>query len=150
MKNSIIIRNPKAKYEYEFLKKYIAGIQLTGSEVKSLRLKGGSIKESFCKIENEEIFLINSYIHEYVFAKTYGHKERRKRKLLLQKIEIKKIDAQVQRKGLTIVPYKLFLNEKGLFKLEIYVAQGKKIYDKRESIKQKDQKRTTEISLKYR
>ena len=150
MSAKVNIRNPKARYEYEFIDQYTAGIQLLGSEIKSIRQSKANIGQSFCQFENEELYLINSYVEEYSYAKNYGHSERRKRKLLLTKRELAKINKQVKEKGLTVIPCKLFINTKGLAKLEIFTARGKKMYDKRESIKRRDVKRGIERVLKSR
>jgi SsrA-binding protein len=114
---------------------------LTGTEIKSIRLGKAQIAESFCEFNNNELFAINTYIEEYAFGNQFNHKSRSERKLLLNKRELKKLARDVQSKGLTIVPLKLFTNEKGLAKLEIALCRGKKTYDKRESLKEQDTKR---------
>ena len=149
MSIKVNIRNTKSRYEYEFINRYTAGIQLLGSEMKSIRQGKADIKQSFCQFENGELYLINSYVEEYSYAKNYGHNERRKRKLLLNKKELIKMNKQVKEKGIAIIPYRLFIT-KGLAKLEIFTAKGKKIHDKRESIKKRDDKKRMERIIKYR
>ena len=142
MQNPVNIKNKKAKFEYELLDTYTAGIVLTGTEIKSIRQSKASIAESFCEFnENGELFIINMNIEPYSFGTHYNHRPKAERKLLLNKRELKQLRSQVQTKGLTIVPILLFINEKGLAKLKIALARGKKIYDKRESIKARDTKR---------
>ncbi|MFD2823860.1 SsrA-binding protein SmpB [Lacinutrix iliipiscaria] len=142
MKNSVNIKNKKAKFEYEILDKYTAGIVLTGTEIKSIRDSKASISESFCEFnEQNELFVINMTIQEYVYGNYYNHKPKAERKLLLNKRELKKLAKDVNTKGLTIVPLRLFLNEKGLAKLDIALAKGKKLFDKRDTIKDRDNKR---------
>ncbi|WP_338378501.1 SsrA-binding protein SmpB [uncultured Flavobacterium sp.] len=141
MQKMINIFNKRAKFDYEILDKYNAGIVLTGTEIKSIRLGKASIAESFCEFHNNELFIINSHIEEYQYGTYYNHKSKSERKLLLNRKELKKLEKDSQNKGLTIVPLKLYTNEKGLAKLEIALAKGKKNYDKRESLKEQDSKR---------
>ena len=142
MQKNINIQNKKARFEYELLEKYTAGIVLTGTEIKSIRNSKASIAESFCEFnEKGELFVVNMYIEEYMFGTHFNHKPRAERKLLLNKKELKKLHKEVKNTGLTIVPLKLFINDKGLAKLIIALAKGKKIYDKREAIKDRDNKR---------
>jgi SsrA-binding protein len=142
MKNTVNIKNKKAKFEYEILDKYTAGIVLTGTEIKSIRDSKASIAESFCEFnEQGELFVINMTIQEYVYGNHYNHAPKAERKLLLNKRELKKLEKEVRNVGLTIVPLRLFINEKGLAKLEIALAKGKKLYDKRDTIKDRDNKR---------
>ncbi len=141
MSNAIHIKNKKAKFEYQFIDKYTAGIQLTGTEIKSIRLGKASIMESYGVYEKGEIFLRNMYIQEYENGTHYNHSPKRDRKLLLNRTEINKIEKKLKNKGLTLVAIKLFINEKGKAKLDIAVAQGKKLHDKREDMKDKDAKR---------
>ena len=140
MQKSINILNKRAKFEFEFIEKYTAGIVLAGTEIKSIRLGKASIADSFCEFQNGELFMINSHIEEYSFGTHYNHKAKSERKLLLNKKELKSLNKSVQNKGLTIVPLRLFTNEKGLAKVEIALAKGKKLYDKRETIKDRDNK----------
>ncbi len=138
---TINILNKKAKFEFEILDKYQAGIVLAGTEIKSIRLGKASIAESFCEFNNGELFVINATIEEYAYGTHYNHKPKSERKLLLNKKELKKLEKEVQNKGLTIIPLRLFTNEKGIAKLDIALCKGKKIYDKRNSIKDRDVKR---------
>ena len=142
MQKSVNILNRKAKFEYEILDKYTAGIVLAGSEIKSIRQGRASIAESFCEFQGHELFAINTNIEEYAFSRNFSHAPKSERKLLLNKRELKSLQKSVQSKGLTIVPLRLFTNDKGLAKLEIGLARGKKNYDKRETIKDRDVKRS--------
>ena len=141
MQKTINILNKRAKFDYEILDKYSAGIVLSGTEIKSIRLGKASITESFCEFHEGELFVINSNIEEYLYGTHYNHKTKSERKLLLNKKELKKLFKDSDNKGLTIVPLRLFTNEKGLAKLEIALCRGKKNYDKRESLKEQDTKR---------
>jgi SsrA-binding protein len=142
MQKKINIKNKKARFEYEILDKYIAGIQLTGTEIKSIRQSKARITESFCEFnEQGELFVINMFIEEYLYGHSYNHKPKSERKLLLNKQELKKLQKEVQNVGLTIIPLRLFLTEKGWAKLEIALCKGKKNYDKREVMKDRDNKR---------
>jgi SsrA-binding protein len=142
MQKKINIKNKKARFEYEILDKYIAGIQLTGTEIKSIRESKARITESFCEFnEKGELFAINMFIEEYLYGHSYNHSPKSERKLLLNKGELKKLQKEVQNVGLTIIPLKLFLTDKGWAKLEIALCKGKKNYDKREVIKDRDSKR---------
>ncbi|MFB9056471.1 SsrA-binding protein SmpB [Mariniflexile ostreae] len=142
MQNRVNIQNKKARFQYEILDKYTAGIVLSGTEIKSIRSSKASIAESFCEFNDKgELFVINMTVEEYAFGNYYNHKPKAERKLLLNKRELKKLLKEVQASGLTIVPLRLFLNEKGLAKLSIALAKGKKLFDKREAIKDRDNKR---------
>lgn len=142
MQKNINIKNKKARFEYELLDKYTAGIVLGGTEIKSLRYGKASISESFCEFNNRgELFVINMQIDEYSHASHYQHKPKAQRKLLLQKRELKKLHKEVTASGLTIVPLTLFINDRGLAKIQIALAKGKKLYDKRETMKDRDNKR---------
>ena len=142
MQPKINIRNKKARFEYEILDTYVAGIQLTGTEIKSIRASKARITESFCEFNDKgELFAINMFIEEYINGNIYNHKPKSERRLLLNKRELKKLQKEVQNVGLTIIPLKLFLTEKGWAKLEIGLAKGKKLYDKRETLKDRDSKR---------
>jgi SsrA-binding protein len=141
MLKTINILNKRAKFDYEILDKYSAGIVLTGTEIKSIRLGKASITESFCEFHEGELFVINATIEEYLYGTHYNHKTKSERKLLLNKKELKKLNKDSDNKGLTIVPLSLYTNEKGLAKLEIALCRGKKNYDKRESLKEQDTKR---------
>ena len=139
--NSINIKNKRAKFEYHILDTFVAGIQLRGTEIKSIRLGKASILEAFCVIEKGELYVRNMNITEYSNASFYQHKPKADRKLLLNIKEIQKIEKGLATKGYTVVPLRLFINNKGLAKLEIALAQGKKLYDKRQDLKEKDDKR---------
>lgn len=142
MQKKVNIQNKKARFLYEILDKYTAGIVLTGTEIKSIRDSKASIAESFCEFnEQGELFVINMTIEEYIYGTYYNHKPKAERKLLLNKKELKKLQKEVQNTGLTIIPLKLFINEKGYAKLDIALAKGKKLFDKRETIKDRDNKR---------
>lgn len=141
MQKKVNILNRKARFEYEVLDKYIAGIVLAGSEIKSIRQGKASIAESFCEFQEHELFAVNTNIEEYAFSRNFSHVPKSERKLLLNRKELKDLQKNVQNKGLTIVPLRLFTNEKGLAKLEIGLCRGKKNYDKRETIKDRDVKR---------
>src|SRR5210317_1481405 len=142
MQKSINIQNKKARFQYEILDKYTAGIVLTGTEIKSIRNSKASIAESFCEFnEQGELFVINMTIEEYIYGTYYNHKPKAERKLLLNKKELKKLQKEVQNTGLTIIPLKLFINEKGYAKLNIALAKGKKLHDKRETIRDRENKR---------
>ena len=141
MQKNINIKNKKARFEYEILYKYIAGIQLTGTEIKSIRESKARITESFCEFnEKGELFAINMYIEEYLYGHAFNHSPKSERKLLLNKNELKKLQKEVQNIGLTIVPLRLFLTDKGWAKLEIALCRGRKNYDKRENIKSRENK----------
>ena len=142
MQKQVNIKNKRAKFEYEILDKYVAGIVLSGTEIKSIRQSKASIAESFCEFNAAgELFIINMTIEEYTYGNYYNHKPKAERKLLLNKRELKKLQKDVQAKGLTIVPLLLYINDNGLAKMEIALAKGKKIYDKRDTIKDRDTKR---------
>ena len=138
---NVNIRNKKASYEYQFIDKYVAGIVLLGSEIKSIRLGKANLQDSYCTFFNNELFVKELHISPYELARNFNHEAKRDRKLLLNKRELKKLLTKNKEKGLTIIPIRIFINEKGLAKLEIALAKGKKIYDKREDIKAKDIKR---------
>ena len=141
MQKTINIQNKKALFQYEILDKYTAGIVLTGTEIKSIRNSKASIAESFCEFNDRgELFVINMTIEEYLYGTYYNHKPKAERKLLLNKRELKKLQKEVQNTGLTIIPLRLFINEKGFAKLDIALAKGKKLYDKRETIKDRENK----------
>ena len=136
------IKNRRARSDYELLDQYVAGIVLTGTEIKSLRNSKASIAESFCEFNPRgELFAVNMQIDEYAYGTHFNHKPKAERKLLLQKRELKKLHREVKISGLTIVPLNLFINEKGLAKMRIALARGKKQFDKRETIKDRDNKR---------
>lgn len=148
---NVNIKNKRAKFEYHLLDKFVAGIQLKGTEIKSIRNSKASILEAFCVVEDGEVYIRNMHIAEYSNASFYQHKPKADRKLLLNKKEIQKIEKGLSTKGFTVVPIRLFINEKGLAKLEIALAQGKKLYDKRQDLKEKDDKRSMDrVKKQYR
>lgn len=151
MQKKINIQNKKARFEYEIIETYISGIKLTGTEIKSVRESKARITESFCEFNDSgELFVINMYIEEYINGTYYNHKPKSERKLLLTKRELKKLQKEVNNAGLTIIPLKLFLTDKGWAKLEIALCRGKKLYDKRENLKEKDTKRDIDrLKKKY-
>ncbi len=144
MDNKIKIKNKKAFFEYFISDKFVAGIVLTGTEIKSIREGKVSLDEAYCAFKEDELFVINMHIAEYKFGTYNNHEPKHDRKLLLNRKELKKLNNKIKEKGFTIIPTVLFVNEKGLAKLEIGLAKGKKLYDKRESIKTKDNKRDME------
>jgi SsrA-binding protein len=142
MQNTINIKNKRARFEYELLDTFTAGIVLAGTEIKSLRNGRASISESFCEFNDKgELFIINMQIDEYTHASHFNHRPKAERKLLLNKRELNKLEKEVKATGLTIVPLKVFINDRGLAKMNIALAKGKKLYDKRETIKDRDNKR---------
>ncbi len=141
MANTINIKNKKASFEYFLLEEFTAGIQLTGTEIKSLREGKANLTDAYCVFKGTELFVINMHISEYKFGTHYNHEPKRDRKLLLNKRELKKILSKTQEKGLTIIPTLVFLSENGMAKINIAIAKGKKLYDKRETLKTKDTQR---------
>lgn len=139
--NNIQIKNRKANYEFEFVEKFQAGIVLLGTEIKSIREGKASVQEAYCYLKNSEAFVKGMNISPYNQASFKSHDTVRDRKLLLNKKELERLKSKTEEKGLTIVPVRLFLNDRGFAKLEIALARGKKLFDKRESIKKKDQDR---------
>ncbi len=137
----ISIKNRKASFEYIILAEFSVGIQLTGTEIKSIRAAKASIAEAYCVFIKTELFIRNMFIEEYAQGNIYNHEPKRDRKLLLKRTELNKLQTKLKDKGLTVIPLQLYINEKGLAKLEIALAKGKKLYDKRESLKEKDVKR---------
>lgn len=142
------IVNRKAKYEYSCLQKYEAGLVLLGTEVKSLKSGQANLSDAYCIFHRGELILKSSFIAEYAHGNIHNHETRRDRKLLLKKAELKKLERRVNEKGLTIVPYKFYFTVRGFAKVELWLAQGKKSFDKRESIKQKDLARDFDRNLK--
>ena len=138
---SIKIKNKKARFEYEILDRFTSGIVLMGTEIKAIREGKASIAESFCEFSNHELFVINMTVQEYSHSGNYSHNPKSERKLLLNSRELKKLEKEVKNTGLTIIPLLLFTNDKGFAKLEIALCRGKKQYDKRESIKDRDNKK---------
>ena len=141
LQSNIVIKNKKASFDYEFIETFVAGIVLTGTEIKSIRLGKAGLVDSYCVVIHNELWVKNIYIAEYFYGTYNNHEARKDRKLLLNRKELKKIGQLSTNTGFTVVPTKLFINEKGLAKLVIAVAKGKKAYDKRQSLKEKDDKR---------
>lgn len=142
------IKNRKAKYDYEILETYIAGIVLTGTEIKSIRAGKASLVDTHCTIDLGEVWMRNSFVNKFELGTFNNHEERRPRKLLLNKTEIRKLEKEVQIKGNTIIPLKMFINKKGYCKVEIALCRGKKDYDKRQTIKERDNKRELDKIMK--
>jgi SsrA-binding protein len=140
IKNPQIV-NRKAEHEFAFVKKYEAGMMLSGTEVKALREGMANLNDAFCYFIKDELYVKSMFIAEYANGNIYNHEARRLRKLLLRNAEIKVLVRRVAEKGLTIVPYRIYFNERGIAKLEICLAQGKKSFDKRDAIKERDNKR---------
>ncbi|MEN9918398.1 MAG: SsrA-binding protein [Bacteroidota bacterium] len=145
---NINIKNKRATFDYELLDTYTAGLVLTGTEIKSIRLGKASLVDTFCIFEKNELWVRSMNISEYFYGSYNNHNARRDRKLLLSKKELKKILRMVKETGYTIVPTRLFINDRGLAKLNIAVARGKKQYDKRQSLKEKDDKRMMDRVMK--
>jgi len=144
MSSKINIKNRKASFEYQFIATFVAGISLVGTEIKSIRNNKANISDAYCVFVDEELFVKKLHIDEYPNGGSLNHEPKRDRKLLLNRQELNKMLGKTKEKGNSIIPIRLFINEKGRAKLEIALAKGKKIYDKRESIKEKDQKRDIE------
>ena len=138
MSGKINIKNKKANFEYFLLEKFEAGLVLTGTEIKSIRAGKASLAESYCAFSGHELFVRNMHIAPYSHGTYNNHEPKRERKLLLTARELKKLKSKLEEKGLTLVPTRLYINDKGLAKLEIALARGKKLHDKRETIKKKD------------
>ncbi|MDK2950568.1 MAG: SsrA-binding protein [Kosmotogales bacterium] len=136
-----VVTNRKARFQYFLLEKWEAGVSLKGTEVKSLREGAASLNESYCKIEGNEVFLLESNITPYNQGNIWNHDPKRKRKLLMHKKEILKIKQKLMEKGLTLIPVKIYFNDKGKAKVEVALAKGKKLYDKRETIQKRDTER---------
>ncbi|MDR1671910.1 MAG: SsrA-binding protein SmpB [Bacteroidales bacterium] len=137
----INIKNKKAAFEYEFLEKYVAGIQLLGTEIKSVREGKANLTDAYCFFRNNELWIQGMHIAEYRWGTCNNHNSRRERKLLLTRKELNKLERKSQDKGLTIIAIRTFLNERGLAKMEIALSRGKKLYDKRQDLKRKDTER---------
>ncbi len=139
--SNILIKNKRATFDYEIIERYTAGLQLFGTEIKSIRDGKASLTDTYCTFINDEMWVKNMHIATYFFGTYNNHDVRRDRKLLLNKKELNKLARATRETGLTIVPIRMFINDKGLAKLEIGLAKGKKNYDKRQSIREKDAKR---------
>ena len=142
--NKINIKNRKASFEFTFIDKYVAGIVLGGTEIKSIKEGKASLQEAHCHFFHEELYLKGMHIAEFTEGTFNNHTPLRERKLLLNKKELRKLEAKSSEKGLAIIPIRLFINERGFAKLEIALAKGKKLHDKRDSIKEKDVRRDLE------
>lgn len=147
--SKINIKNKRASFEYHLLDKYEAGLQLLGTEIKSIREGKANINDSFCSFFDDGLYIRNMHIAEYSFGSFYNHEAKRDRKLLLTKKELKKLKAKGEEKGFTIVPLRIFINDRGYAKVEIALAQGKKDFDKRETIKERDTKRELDRVMKF-
>ena len=150
MKDRINIQNKKARFEYQLIDKFVSGIVLTGTEIKSIRNGKASILEAYCLFDKGEVWIRNMHINAYENGSHYNHKPRSDRKLLLNQKEIDKIEKFLKVKGNTIVALKMFISDKGWAKLEIATAQGKKLHDKRQDLKAKDDKRDMDRAMKNR
>jgi SsrA-binding protein len=146
--NKVNIRNKRARFEYHLTDTFVAGMQLSGTEIKSIRNSKASILEAYCIYSNGEVWIRNMHVTEYENGSFYNHKPRADRKLLLNKKEIKQIEKFLQVKGNTLIPLRMFLSEKGWIKLEFAFAVGKKLHDKRHDLKEKDDKRDMDRALK--
>lgn len=145
---SVNIKNKRATFEYHILDRYTAGLKLLGTEIKSIRQGKVNINDSFCSFLHDGLYIRNMHIAEYSFGSFYNHEAKRDRKLLLTNKELKKLKSKTDEKGFTIIPLRLFINDRGLAKIEIALAQGKKDFDKREAIKERDTKRELQRVLK--
>jgi SsrA-binding protein len=144
----VIASNRNAKYEFAFLEEFTAGLQLFGTEIKSIRNKDVSIAEGYCTFINDELYILNMHIAHYDQGSYNNHEPKRERKLLLKKQELKKLSNKLKDKGLTIIPTRLFISDNGLAKLNIALAKGKKLHDKRDSIQDRDVKREIDRAMK--
>ncbi len=145
-----IAENRKARFDYEILETFEAGVALRGTEVKAIREGGINLRESFCRLEGGEAFLLNAHIGQYSHGGSASHDPVRPRKLLLHRNELNKLLGKTTTKGLTIVPLRMFFSKKGRIKVSIALAKGKKVYDKRETIKRREQQRETRAAVKTR
>ena len=146
---AVNIRNKRASYDYELLDQYTAGVVLVGSEIKSIRANKASLVDSYCYFSHGELWIKNMYIAEYSYASYNNHVERRERKILLSRKELRKLEEDLKNPGHTIIPVRLFINDRGLAKLVIARARGKKQYDKRASIRDREDKRRLERAMRY-
>lgn len=147
-KSTILIKNKRATFDYEIEDRFLAGIQLFGTEIKSIRDGKAGLSDTYCTFINNELWVRNMHIATYFFGTYNNHDVRRDRKLLLTKRELRKLTRATKETGLTIIPTKLFINDKGLAKLEIGIAHGKKNYDKRQTLKEKEDKRSIDRAMK--
>lgn len=146
--NNINIKNRKATFDYEILETFTAGIVLTGTEIKSLRQGKAGLTDTYCMVENHELWVKNMYIAEYSYGSYNNHTTHRDRKLLVTRKELNRIAKQAEQPGYSLVPLRIFINERGLAKMVIAVARGKKLYDKRQSIKEREDKRNLDRIMK--
>lgn len=148
LSSKVDIKNRRASFDYEILDRYVAGIQLYGTEIKSIRESKASLADTYCQFTGDELWVKNMHIAHYQFGSYANHEVKRERKLLLTKRELRKLKRQTMETGKTIIPLRLFVNEKGLAKVEIGLCQGKHSYDKRQSLREKDDKREIERLFK--
>lgn len=148
-KNNVNIKNRKATFDYDIIESFTAGMVLTGTEIKSIRLAKAGLADTYCLIENGELWVKNMYIAEYSYGSYNNHAAHRDRKLLLNKKELRRIVKAAQQPGFSVIPLRLFINERGLAKLVIAIAKGKKLYDKRQAIKEREDKRTIDRMFKH-
>jgi SsrA-binding protein len=146
--NNINIKNRKATFDYEILETFTAGVVLTGTEIKSLRQGKAGLTDTYCMVENHELWVKNMYIAEYSYGSYNNHTTHRDRKLLVTRKELNRIAKQAEQPGYSVVPLRIFINERGLAKMVIAVARGKKLYDKRQSIKEREDKRNLDRIMK--
>ncbi len=149
LSSRINIKNKRASFEYHLIDRYVAGIQLLGTEIKSIREGKANINDSFCSFFDDGLYIRNMHIAEYSFGSFYNHEAKRERKLLLTKKELKKLREKGEEKGFTIVPLRIFISDRGFAKIEIALAQGKKDFDKRETIKERESKRDLDRVMKF-
>ncbi len=145
---AVNIQNKRARFEYNLMDKYVAGLQLSGTEIKSIRNSKANLSDSFCSFKENELFIIGMHINEYEFGNYANHQPKRDRKLLLNRQELNKIRKKLKDVGLTVIPLRLFINDKGWAKIEIAVAKGKKLHDKRNTIKDRNIQRDIERASK--
>ncbi|MDR2841543.1 MAG: SsrA-binding protein SmpB [Paludibacter sp.] len=147
--SNVIIKNKRANFDYEIEERYTAGIQLFGTEIKSIRQGKAGLSDTYCTFSSDELWVKNMHIALYAFGTYNNHETRRDRKLLLSRRELRKLQRATRETGLTIIPTKLFINDSGLAKLEIGLARGKKNYDKRQSLKEKEDRRSIDRAMKH-
>ncbi|MCD8079384.1 MAG: SsrA-binding protein [Bacteroides sp.] len=145
----VVIKNKRATFDYELIDTYTAGIVLTGTEIKSIRLGKASLVDTYCYFVKGELWVKNMHIAEYFYGSYNNHTARRERKLLLNKKELKKLERATKETGFTMIPVRMFINEKGLAKVVVALARGKKQYDKRESLREKDDRRAMDRMFKH-